>query len=305
MKGLILVNAYSTLQSSLHQAERLAEEFARLGVETEIRRNDFFPLSIGRDGNIGTLSGEYAFCVYLDKDKYVSDLLERAGLRLFNCHRAIADCDDKMRTAIVLAGQGVPMPKTLPGLLCYDPDAPVRGETADRVAALLGYPVVVKECYGSLGKGVFKAEDRSELCAVMERVKCSEHLFQEFVSESAGRDIRVIVIGGRAIAAMRRVSGSDFRSNIGLGAGGEAYALGAPLRDLCERTAHILKLDYCGIDVLFGREGYLVCEVNSNAFFGAFERVTGVNVARLYAEHILRTMEGRVADSSESACMHC
>ena len=65
---------------------------------------------------------------------------------------------------------------------------------------------------------------------------------------------------------MQRKSNSDFRSNIELGGEGECYAIDAKLNDICVRTAKILNLDYCGIDVLFGENGYLVCEVNSNAF---------------------------------------
>jgi len=45
-------------------------------------------------------------------------------------------------------------------------------------------------------------------------------------------------------------------------------------------------LDYCGVDVLPDKDGYLLCEVNSNAFFDGIESVTGINVARAYAEYI-------------------
>ena len=56
--------------------------------------------------------------------------------------------------------------------------------------------------------------------------------------------------------------------------------------------AEILQLDYCGIDILFGdNDTPLVCEVNSNAFFEGIEGTTGVNVAREYAKHILRTIQ--------------
>ena len=85
---------------------------------------------------------------------------------------------------------------------------------------------------------------------------------------------------------MQRRANGDFRSNLELGGTGSPYQIDIDLERLCRKTAEILNLDYCGIDILQGESGYLVCEVNSNAFFGGIERVTGVNVAKLYAEYI-------------------
>ena len=62
---------------------------------------------------------------------------------------------------------------------------------------------------------------------------------------------------------------------------------------MCEKAARHICPDYCGIDVLFGGDGYLVCEVNSNAFFGGIERVTGVNVAREYAQYMYEQVYGK------------
>lgn len=284
-RGLILINAYSTLPTGLNQAERLKTEFERLGVNAEIRRNGFFAYIDGGGKIIDALTG-YDFCVYLDKDKYASAILEKSGLRLFNSHAAVRVCDDKTETHLALSGKGIPMPETVAGLLCYDAGATVRPDDIDFLENKLGYPVIVKESFGSLGKGVYKADNRTELEALCEKLKCAPHLFQKFISSSAGKDIRVIVIGGRAVAAMQRKSDSDFRSNLELGGTAKPVEIDGCLRNICELTAKTLKLDYCGIDVLYGKSGYLVCEVNSNAFFGGIERVTGANIARLYAEYI-------------------
>lgn len=295
-KCLILINAYSRLKSSLNQSERLKEELGKLGVEADIRPNDFFAAQIDGLGNIKTKTEGYDFCIYLDKDKYISHMLEKSGLRLFNSHAAIEVCDDKMLTSIALANNKIPMPKTLAGLLCYDEGAEIAESTFKSIEKELGYPVVIKTSFGSLGKGVFKADSREELIKIANNLKCTPHLYQQFVKSSAGRDIRVIVIGGKLVASMLRSSDTDFRSNLELGGRAEAFTPPQELISLCERTAKLLKLDYCGIDVLFGEEGYSICEVNSNAFFGGIEQVTGVNVAKLYAEHILASLplEGKV-----------
>ena len=285
-KGLILINAYSRLKSSLNQSKRLKEELEKLGVSVDILPNDFFAAQIDCRGNIRTKTEEYGFCIYLDKDKYISHMLEKSGLRLFNSHGAIEVCDDKMLTSITLANAGIPMPKTLAGLLCYDGDAEIGENVFNRIESELGYPVVVKTSYGSLGKGVFKADNRGELTEIANKLKCTPHLFQQFVKSSAGRDIRAIVIGGKFVASMLRSSDCDFRSNLELGGRAQAFDPPQELISLCERVAKLLKLDYCGIDVLFGEEGYYICEVNSNAFFGGIEKATNINIAKAYAGYI-------------------
>jgi len=287
-KAAIIVNAYTHAESELNQPRRIAEELTALGVKAELVRNANFPVRLTRDGFYNTLS-EYDFCVYLDKDKYAARLLEAGGMRLFNRAEAIEVCDDKMLTAIALQGVA-PMPKTLPAPLCYYLNEPVSSEMLDTVERELGYPVVMKECFGSCGKGVFLARDREELRETAERLKGKPHLFQEFICESAGRDLRVIVVGGKVVSAMRRVSETDFRSNAELGGRGEPFVPDETATRLCEKIADRLKLDYCGIDLLFSERGYLVCEVNSNAFFKTMERVTKVNVARAYAEYLFRTV---------------
>lgn len=289
MKGLILVNAYTQSEHELNQPRRIMAELESLGVACDLQRNNVVPAFL-LGGIRSDAASAYDFCVYLDKDKYVPRLLERAGLRLFNRAQAVEVCDDKMLTHIALAGI-VPMPATIPAPLCYTAGAPLSEELLGRVEELLGYPVVVKECYGSLGKGVYLARDRAQLREIASRLQGKPHLFQKYIAESAGQDLRVIVIGGRAVGAMRRISQGDFRSNAELGGRGETARLDPAVAAICERAAQALGLDYCGVDLLFSADGPLLCEVNSNAFFGTFERVTGINVARLYAEHIVNTMK--------------
>lgn len=267
----------------------MSEELKAWGIETDVRPNDFFAAQI-QDGNIETLCESYLCCIYLDKDKYMSAMLEKSGLKVFNSHRAISVCDDKMETHIALSNCGIPMPKTLSGLLCFEKGLKVRSETVQRVVRALGLPVIVKTSFGSLGKGVFKADNEDQLASVMQQLIDVPHLFQEYVSTSAGKDLRVIVIGGTPIAAMRRISKTDFRSNIGLGGQGQVVTLTSDLCALSTRVAETLGLDYCGIDFLYGEKGLQVCEVNSNAFFGEMERVSGINVARQYAAHIVKTL---------------
>ena len=129
MKGVILTNAYKDIPQTRSQCARLKEELEKLHVSIDIMRNDFFAANITSGGDIASKLSGYDFCIYLDKDKYISYMLEKEGIRLFNSARAIELCDDKMTTAICLSGSGIPMPETLPGLLCYTPGEAVPEES--------------------------------------------------------------------------------------------------------------------------------------------------------------------------------
>lgn len=291
-KGIIFINGYTQSVTELNQPNRIREELDLLGVKMEIRRNLCFSAGLNSRSEIVTDCRHFDFCVYLDKDKYLPRMLEGAGLRLFNCARAVELCDDKMATFIALQGTGLRIPKTFAAPLNYTLQAPVNCDMLEKISEELRFPLVVKECYGSLGKGVYLVKNMTELQRIAEELKGKPHLFQEFVSESAGKDLRVIAIGGEVVSCMRRVSDKDFRSNAELGGRGELYALPEDAKAIARCVANSLGLNYCGIDLLFGKDGLVLCEVNSNAYFATMERVSGVNVAKAYASHIVREVYG-------------
>ena len=292
MKGAVIINPFRVPLESVHQAERLKEEFNGLGVAVDIV-DDAFLRSKSENGKITAQLKLYDFIIYLDKDKYQSQILERAGVRIFNSHDAIRVCDDKAETVLALSEAGVNLPKTVFGGLCYNKDLKINETWADTVAKVISYPVIVKESFGSMGKGVHIARDKGELLAVMEKVKLKPHIYQEYLGYRPGVDVRVIVIGGKAVAAMERRNEGDFRSNVAQGGNGVKIDLLPNFKSSAETCAKTLGLDYCGVDLLYGKNGEpYVCEVNSNAFFGGIESATGVNVAKLYAQYVLRTIKG-------------
>ena len=288
MQASVLVNAYIRAPAMIRQAERVAEELRARGVRVQIEKNGGFPCAVR--GGVLSLAHRPDFVVYLDKDKYLSRMLEAQGVRLFNRAAAVEACDDKMLTCIALAGRGLRLPDTLPAPLCYYADAAVREEYVRAVGERLGYPLVAKQSFGSWGEGVRLCRNAAELRAAAEAFKLTPHLYQKFVGKP-GEDWRILVVGGRAIACMRRKNARDFRSNVELGGHGEAAEPPAGFAAAAEKCAAVLGLDYCGVDLLDEGGAPYVCEVNSNAMFNEAERVTGVNVAGAFAEHMLRSME--------------
>lgn len=290
MKGIVLLNAYTKSAGANRQASRIAEELNALGVQTEMRLNGAFDADIF--SSRVRLAQKPDFVVYLDKDKYLSRLWEKEGVRLFNSAEGVEVCDDKMLTYIALANGGVEIPDTLPAPLCYYPDARVREEYCRVVEERLGYPLVVKKSFGSWGMDVNLIQNFAELTKIAEEYKLFPHLYQKYIAAKRGEDTRVLVIGGKAVAAMRRRNDGDFRSNIELGGRGYPAEITKSYREISARAARLLSLDYCGIDLLEGEDGRpIVCEVNSNAFFNEAEKVTGVNIAGAYAAHIAREMK--------------
>ncbi len=291
MKGIIITNPF---EKENHQALRLKQEFEKKGVRVEIISNGWELATLETD-KIQFELKDLDFAVFLDKNKYLSDALEKSGIKLFNSHQGVRVCDDKGETCLALSGKGVKMPKTIFAPLCYIKGSEITLENAKQVASKLGLPVIVKESYGSLGKGVYKADTIEELLALMQKLIYVPHLYQEYLGKMVGVDIRVILIGKKVVCAMKRTNISDFRSNLACGGSGEKIELSKEFLAVAERTAEILDLDYCGVDLLYGDDNSpYVCEVNSNAFFKGIEKVTGENVAEKYAQYIIEKIKNHL-----------
>ena len=279
-----MTNPYDTYSVQQHKVKRMCTELTALGVDVSIVPNDKFIAGI-ENGKINCQL-DVDFVLFFDKDKYTGEMLEKRGVRLFNSAKATAICDDKMLTHITLANHGIPMPDTLPGALCYNPKGELSNEYLQLACDRLGLPMVVKQCYGSYGEQVYLVSTMQQLKAKLSEIKTKAYLLQHFEQQSCGKDMRVIVIGGKAQCAILRENSQDFRSNIAHGGKATAVEIPQTVARMCEKAARIIGLDYCGIDVLLC-DTPKICEVNSNAMFEAMENATGVNVARLYATHIV------------------
>lgn len=291
MKGAIIVNGYFSNEATIYQAERLVSEFNKLGVKIDVIKSNEIITSI-KGGNAcvnhNLLDGA-SFVIYLNKDRYQAELLQSAGYKLFNSYESIVNCDDKMLTFVKLVGNGVNMPYTISSPIMYSENDDKL--FLDKVESELGYPIIVKNVYGSMGRTVYKADNRSELDKYFVQLRMTPHIYQQAI-KPLGEDTRVIVVGGKVVGAIKRSSKTDFRSNVELGGTATAVTISDSVKNLCERVANILDLDYAGIDVLSDGKTNYICEVNSNAFFSGMEKATGINIAYAYATHVLNKVNG-------------
>ena len=286
MHGLIVIN--QELGHSEYKINRFKEEFSKLGVSLDVVKNDGTLAEI-KNNNIVLNIPKCDFIIYLDKDQYLARMLEKSGKRLFNRADFIKLCDDKMLTFIKCSDMGIKMPDTFAGPLVYTSITEPHIEFLDEIINKLGFPMVVKKVYGSLGEGVFLVKDREELISLYKEICHNPILFQRYVSSSKGRSIRVIVIDGKPFGAFIRKNGGDFRSNFGTTAGSEKLENTAKYLVFAAKIAEKLEIEYAGIDLLDDDNGDIVmCEINSNAFFEEFEKTTGLNVAKAFAEMVIK-----------------
>lgn len=291
-KGLAIINAFANYESTFKQINRLTIEFNSLNVKLDYVKNTKLLAYITSDGILkNNIKKDYDFIIYLDKDKYIAEMLKKLGYRIFNDPTSIALCDDKMLTHIHLSSNGIKMPKTISYPLCYSYNNNY-GEFKKNILYNFSFPFLIKENYGSLGKQIYLINNSQELLQKEKELRYKPHLYQEYISESCGIDYRLILIGNKIISSMKRVNESSFVANISSGGKGYSYTPSKDMEELAIKASSLLNLDYCGIDFILNKNSIpILIEVNSNAFFNEIEKVTQINVAKKYCEYIISKLK--------------
>ncbi len=191
--------------------------------------------------------------------------LDHAGIRCINSLRALEANRNKIKMYAALAAHGLPMPHTV--LVMPHKDVALRQHA---IATVLKHmpaaPWIVKLPSGSKGQGVMLAESLPALRAMLDTFAALERpvLVQACIAEAMRGDIRVLLVGGKAVAAVERSSsGDEFRSNMALGASGQVLEMNARLRQLAEQAAAVFGLEMAGVDLVAVKDDYLILEVNS------------------------------------------
>ena len=199
---------------------------------------------------------------------------ERLNVPTLPNSNAIEQSKDKMYANQILAQAGLPIPKTM--LTRF----PCKAELVEKV---VGFPCVLKVVTGSHGEGVYLCENAKQFEDLSELVSSIDFkasmIIQEYIAHSEGRDLRVIVIGGRVVGAMQRTAtDGSFKANISRGGEGTPYEVDDEMEMLAVQVAKVLDLDIAGVDLLFHPDGYKICEANSSPGFKGFEKALGINV---------------------------
>ncbi len=292
-QGWLVVNHFLQTEKFTDLYSRLAEGARQVGMKLTLKTGCEL---------LQTVEGEFLFSrealpdfvLFWDKDIRLATMLESRGVRLFNSAASIALCDDKSLTHLTLAGK-VAMPKTILSPMTYPNVGYTDLSFVEKAAEVLGFPMVIKECFGSFGAQVYLVNNPEEAEEKVKQLAGVPFLMQEFISSSAGRDVRLQVVGERVVAAMLRQSHSgDFRANITAGGTMAPWTPTQQQEKLAISVCRLLGLDFAGVDFLFGEdEAPVLCEVNSNAHFKNLYDCTGVDVA----VHIMAYIKEQLEDA--------
>ncbi len=198
-----------------------------------------------------------------------------------NSSAGISNSRDKLRSLQILSRHHIGIPETT-----FVRD---KKDVLPAIERVGGAPVVIKLLEGTQGIGVLLAESVSSAEAIVELLQSQKQnvLIQKFVAESKGRDIRAFVVGDRVVAAMRRVAqGQEFRSNVHRGGRAEPVQLDEQYSETAVRAAQIMGLRVAGVDLLEGKDGPQIMEVNSSPGLEGIEGCTQLDVAGSVIDYI-------------------
>lgn len=232
------------------------------------------------------------FILFLDKDINLAKALESSGYKVFNSSKVLNICDDKILTHQYLSEKTIiKSPKTILPPLIFNTCKESAGEQVKFINFLeseLKYPIVIKEAKGSFGEQVYLVKNRDELLSKKESLNSTPHLYQEFITSSFGKDIRIHIVGQEYVTSMMRYSKTDFRSNINSGASFKKVKPSQDFINMAIEVSKALQADFIGVDILIGVHGEpIFCEVNSNAYIKNISDLTGINIAKKIFNHIL------------------
>jgi RimK family alpha-L-glutamate ligase len=281
------------LDRNEYESDKLLESFESKGIPAIMAHPDDFDIVVHHDLHKGLkYKGEDMEMPKLVLVRLGAGILpfqlavvrhfEQAGVMCVNGSVSIETVKDKLRTSQILSRNGIAIPNTM--MVRF----PIQHGL---VKNNIGFPCVIKVITGSYGEGVYLCEKQRDYNKLMEFIdnlgNKKTMIVQEYLGERPGEDLRVLVIGGKVIGAMKRTAPEgDFRANISNGGTGESYLLNDEIEYIARETARALGLDIAGVDLLFDSRGFRVCEANSNPGFSGFEKYCNVNVADLITEYI-------------------
>src|SRR6516225_8350687 len=205
------------------------------------------------------------------------------GVPVLNGAVSIARSRDKLRALQLLTRRDIDVPTTV----CARSPAGVEAA----LGLVGGCPAIVKLQQGTQGIGTMIAETPQAVHSLLETFWAmgQDIVLQEYIHESKGRDIRAIVVGGRVVASMRRVAKpGESRSNLHRGGKGDRISLGKSYRTVAIHAAKAMGLEVAGVDMLEGKGGPKILEINSSPGLEGIEKASGVDVAGAVIAHAER-----------------
>ena len=260
-KYALLVYAAEDIEKNRWFIDRLTALFRERGVDLLLKTPEDF----------GEVT-DPLFVINRSRKPFVSEIFEEKGIRSFNNSDVARIGNDKLEEYEYFKNLGLPVMETVSG------DTP-----ADEIP--FSFPIIVKERAGHGGSGVYKAESGEELERILEGKNPSEYIFQEMCDEP-GIDVRLYILGGRVIAAVKRTSEDDFRSNFSLGGTAEATEPDEEMKAFAGAVCAGLDPDYIGLDLIRNKGGWIVNEIEDAAGARMLYARTDIDIAECFVTYI-------------------
>ncbi|MDA4135769.1 MAG: lysine biosynthesis protein LysX [Thaumarchaeota archaeon] len=221
-------------------------------------------------------------CVSHYRNIHATAALESLGHRVVNDFRTAYMSSDKLFCSLALARAGIPTPRTF---LAFTE------ESAKKSLAALGYPGVIKPVVGSWGRLSALIKDEDFATAILEDREYMYPMYQvyylqEFVKRPP-RDIRSFVIGDRTVAAIYRLSSSDWRTNTARGGKAIPCPVTDELNELSLKSAKAVGGEIVGVDLMESPDGMLVHEVNNTTEFKNTVPATGIDIPGFIVDYLV------------------
>ncbi|WP_299604822.1 30S ribosomal protein S6--L-glutamate ligase [uncultured Aquimarina sp.] len=199
--------------------------------------------------------------------------------------QALVNSRDKLRSLQILSKAGLGLPKTV--FTNYSKDV------SEVISHVGGAPLIIKLLEGTQGLGVVLAETKTAAESVLEAFNGLQArvIVQEYIKEAKGADIRVLVVDGQVVGAMKRQGKEgEFRSNLHRGGSAKIIQLSDEEENAAIKAAKALKLGVAGVDMLQSERGPLILEVNSSPGLEGIQTATGKDIAKSIIRFIERSV---------------
>jgi ribosomal protein S6--L-glutamate ligase len=192
---------------------------------------------------------------------------------------AVLTAHDKFLTTLLLTKYRLPVPKTY---------LAKTQESLKNIVSKIGFPAMIKLKSGYGGMGIMYVEDKEALSSIIESMETlkQEVLIQEFV-ENPGEDIRTFVVGDEVIASFKRVAQLDEkRANVKVGGKPVAFEASDEIKEISLKAARALGADICAVDIIEGKEGPVILELNINPGIRGMMEATNLDIPKKLADYV-------------------
>ncbi len=277
-----IIEKYNDMADA-YTCHRLIEESRKLDIDLQLVGVHDTYITKGGVWNKGEFLKKRDFVINRYKYGKLKGRINTLGERCYNDINLFEDYINKYEQIRRINSEHFSIPKYLlsTSLIGYE-----------KLSSYLGEPFVAKGLESSMGREIYLINNSKEYELLRHNNDINkEWLFEEFISNSYGKDLRIFTIRDKAIACMIRKANSDFRANVALGASVESIATTPIINSIVADIYKQTKLDFLGVDLLFGTNGYYFCEINVMPGLEGIESASGINISKLIIETIKKDFE--------------